>query len=143
MLKLAKEFNFSNTAAIIKLTTKEPTVDGQKLVVTGWGAVREGGGIALDLQVVTVHLVKRASCENFYNGGDIQIHKSMICAGVLEGGKDACQGDSGGPLVLQKNGSYEQVGVVSWGYGCARPNYPGVYSNVDYLREWIEEVLLL
>ncbi|XP_028332642.1 tryptase gamma-like, partial [Gouania willdenowi] len=57
--------------------------------------------------------------------------------GVLAGGKDSCQGDSGGPLVNQKGSTWVQSGVVSFGFGCARPNLPGVYSRVSRYQSWI------
>ncbi|ENN82139.1 hypothetical protein YQE_00221, partial [Dendroctonus ponderosae] len=59
-----------------------------------------------------------------------------MCAGSPYGGRDACQGDSGGPLVVDNI----LIGIVSWGAGCARPNFPGVYANVPFMREWITEV---
>lgn len=61
----------------------------------------------------------------------------MICAGYDEGGKDSCQGDSGGPLTFENNGEPELIGVVSFGNGCAKPNYSGVYARVTSVRAWI------
>ena len=54
----------------------------------------------------------------------------MICAGVENGGMDACVGDSGGPLIQQIRNEFVQVGVVSFGSGCARADKPGIYSRV-------------
>ena len=68
----------------------------------------------------------------------------MVCAGVPGGGKDSCSGDSRGPMVLKKSG--ELVGIVSWGTGCAKPGYPGVYANVaekeihDFIDKELKEV---
>lgn len=108
---------------------------GETLSVSGWGLLSAGGWNTPDtLQAVDVPAVPRAACSAAYGARGYSILNSMICAGV--GGKDSCQGDSGGPIV---NGGGKQVGVVSWGIGCALAGFPGVYSNVadTRVRSWI------
>jgi secreted trypsin-like serine protease len=63
----------------------------------------------------------------------------MLCAGDLSnGGEDSCQGDSGGPLFVPDGGSgWVQVGIVSFGIGCGRRDFPGVYTRVARYQNWI------
>ncbi|GLD57421.1 uncharacterized protein AKAME5_000964800 [Lates japonicus] len=51
------------------------------------------------------------------------------------------QGDSGGPMVSKKGSVWVQSGIVSFGFGCARPNLPGVYSRVSRYQSWIESFI--
>jgi trypsin len=110
---------------LASLATADPA-DGTSLLVTGWGALSEGGSFPINLRKVSVPLANRTNCNdaNSYNG---QITVNMICAGRDSGGIDSCQGDSGGPLT---RGSV-LTGIVSWGNGCARPNLFGVYTRIS------------
>jgi secreted trypsin-like serine protease len=109
---------------------------GAPLVVTGWGAITEGGQQMRDLRYVEIPFVERETCNRplAYDG---RITTNMICAGVEAGGRDSCQGDSGGPLTANTGANATLVGIVSWGEGCAQPNRVGVYTRVANYADWV------
>lgn len=120
------------TAPALALTSGTG-LDGGTFTILGWGATREGGGQSRYLRKATVPFVDDATCNGptAYDGEIVP--SAMICAGQLGvGGVDTCQGDSGGPMVRRDAaGTWRQVGIVSWGNGCARPRFPGVYTQVS------------
>ena len=82
--------------------------------------------------------IRNSECQAKYEY-EYSITDAMICAGYPGvGGKDSCQGDSGGPFVCQNGDKAVITGVVSWGNGCAWPDYPGVYSRVTKALDWIK-----
>jgi len=134
VLKLARSFTLNDYVKKIGFSACD---DYKPVTVAGWGATSEGGSAATTLKKLTVPVISNSECNKPYNG---DITDSMICAGKLEGGEDSCQGDSGGPLFQGSGDNAKLVGVVSWGIGCARPNYPGVYARVTKEQSWINSV---
>ncbi|KAK5646717.1 hypothetical protein RI129_005181 [Pyrocoelia pectoralis] len=130
VLTLTKNIEESDIGKPIEMVAANATEGGRKAVCTGWGTLSSGGLLPHQLQAVDLNEVDRVQCNDDYRGG---ITDTMIC--FASPGKDSCQGDSGGPLVVDG----KQVGIVSWGYGCAHPAYPGVYSHVAALRTFIDQ----
>ncbi|TQK43842.1 trypsin [Streptomyces sp. SLBN-118] len=124
LIKLAKPIDLPT----LKIADTK-AYDNGTFTVAGWGAAREGGGQQRYLRKAQVPFVSDASCKQAYPE---LVAGEEICAGFQQGGVDTCQGDSGGPMFRKdNNNAWIQVGIVSWGEGCARPDYPGVYTEVS------------
>ncbi|KRX62554.1 Serine protease 30 [Trichinella sp. T9] len=103
---------------------------GEMCFVSGWGLTRESGKPSSKLRQVGIPILRNSNCP-FIDADD------MFCAGDMSGGKDSCQGDSGGPLVCKLNDTFVQMGIVSFGDGCARKDHPGIYTKVPHYVKWI------
>jgi trypsin len=114
--------------------------EGVLSTVVGWGYTAEGSGSVQSLlRSVTIPLVSLQTC----SAGYYALDWNRLCAGLAAGGKDSCQGDSGGPLlhIDNKTGAMTQVGIVSYGTGCAREGYFGVYTRNSYFLPWVRSTL--
>ena len=114
---------------------------GTLLTVIGWGNTSTTGQASFPdaLREVVVPVVDDATCDTAYHG--FVTVDTQLCAG--EKGIDSCGGDSGGPLfATTSSGDYIQVGIVSYGIGCAKQHFPGVYTEVNSptVRDFIAEV---
>ncbi|XP_051028927.1 transmembrane protease serine 9 isoform X2 [Acomys russatus] len=135
LLELAGPVRRSRLVRPICLPGPARPPDGARCVITGWGSLREGGSMARQLQKAAVRVLSEQACRRFY---PVQISSRMLCAGFPQGGVDSCSGDAGGPLACREpSGQWVLTGVTSWGYGCGRPHFPGVYTRVSAVLGWI------
>lgn len=133
ILELSEDLTFTDKIRPACIPeTDASTYAGVDAIVSGWGTLSSGGNQPNVLQEVGVEVFANNRCGNYPRN---QITDNMMCAGAP--GKDSCQGDSGGPLVTEINGRYTLIGVVSWGYGCALDDYPGVYARMTRVLPWI------
>jgi len=115
---------------------------GDRVTVMGWGDTDRRDHVSTTSDVlmeVNVRVVSNSVCEKSSDGYDTYrgaITNNMLCANADL--QDSCQGDSGGPLVNTRGGRLEQIGVVSWGIGCASDDFPGVYARLSRAYGWIE-----
>jgi len=115
---------------------------GTSAFVSGWGNTStSGSAYPTQLQGVTVRVLtdpSTAACGSYPDPvGNAYDATTMLCAADTDPARDSCQGDSGGPLAIERSGTWTLAGVVSWGYGCANPAYPGVYARVTTYRDWL------
>jgi secreted trypsin-like serine protease len=137
LVKLASSIPLSTIAYNTNAANNSGT-----FTIMGWGATREGGAGSRYLLKASVPFVSDSVCgTNYRRAGYSFSDSEMLCAGPISGGTDTCQGDSGGPMIKTVNGTPVQVGVVSWGRGCARANYPGVYTEVSTFASAITAAL--
>tara|TARA_R110001583_G_scaffold65464_5_gene189143 strand:- start:105 stop:2195 length:2091 start_codon:yes stop_codon:yes gene_type:complete len=139
--------------------SKQFIIDNSPVTVAGWGGRlgydANGGPTSnfpyvlheVDLQLLTneqcISLVAQSSTdklEGTFTASDIDITDAMICAFIPGGGKGSCQGDSGGPLMINTNEGWQQIGIVSWGIGCAAEGFPGVYTRTAVFSNWVNEI---
>uniref|UniRef100_A0A673K072 Zgc:165423 n=1 Tax=Sinocyclocheilus rhinocerous TaxID=307959 RepID=A0A673K072_9TELE len=147
LLHLSSPVNFTNYIQPVCLAAEGSTFNSDTMWVTGWGNANSGVFLIhcfaeqQILQEVDVPVVGNSKCNCLY---EELITDNMMCAGPLEGGKDSCQyrqyiGDSGGPMVIKQGSKWIQAGIVSFGEGCAQPNFPGVYTRVSKYQNWINQ----
>jgi secreted trypsin-like serine protease len=150
---------------ISPLVSDDPSLEtNRETMVTGWGIMRwveaqkdaqghvtgyiDGASRqpvdpkkyqSPDLREATLPLVDVAECGHDYESIGGSIDRRNLCAGLPKGGRDSCQGDSGGPLMAQTpQGEWRQIGIVSWGHGCAQAGFPGIYTRVSAFADWIQ-----
>ncbi|KAF2354596.1 Serine proteases trypsin domain [Trinorchestia longiramus] len=143
-IKSVKGIKQSATVAAACLPTRlTPYTHGTWCYVSGWGVTNTADYEHKPdrLQAASIPLLAAEVCERETVHGKIQFGPGMVCAGYLQGTVDACGGDSGGPLVCEVNGSFNVLGIVSWGSSCAKPNKPGVYTKVQYYLDWINDAV--
>lgn len=117
---------------------------GTTATVLGWGYTHNQAPIVPPiLQEAQMPIIDDNQCLDA--NGIVFEPDGMLCAGVLSSsstvldGVDTCNGDSGGPLLVPDGlGGFVQVGITSWGWGCATDYSYGVYAEVPTFLEWIQ-----
>ncbi|CAF1033355.1 unnamed protein product [Rotaria sp. Silwood1] len=106
---------------------------GTQVTIAGWGTITETSRVHSNvLRQANVNILPATNCRVYT---DVHYDTSkQLCAAALDWSKDTCAGDSGGPLMYQENGEWTISGITSYGYGCSKRGFPGVYQ-VDVKRE--------
>ncbi|XP_062977534.1 transmembrane protease serine 12-like [Elgaria multicarinata webbii] len=110
--------------------------------ISGWGYTTENGKNEHVLQEAQVDIIPLHVCNRYdWYGGTVAWN--MLCAGSADGSVDSCQGDSGGPLMcyFPDVSKYYLMGITSSGYGCGKPNFPGIYVRTANYTSWINSHL--
>lgn len=141
LVRLARRATYSYYVQPICLVDTSARLDvGNDVYVAGWGKTLNGRNSPIKLKL-GLPVFNKNQCVSKYKTLGADLTDKQICAGGVFA-EDACRGDSGGPLMRKRSdGVWETVAVVSFGYGCGRDGWPGVYTSVASYADWIESTL--
>ena len=163
LIELPGDFHGSRSPCMLPLNNDKTAADqikdhhGAQCWVGGWGHTFYAGQSSNVARSVGLNLFSKEYCEkhSFYpDTSDFQLNDDVFCAGiphntdtetnsagnhVTQRGADSCKGDSGGPLICDINDRITFMGIVSKGYRCDHEGYPGIYTNVQSFRSWLDE----
>ncbi|XP_075216411.1 venom protease-like [Lycorma delicatula] len=141
---------FTDTIKPICLPQPNSYYNVRNVFGAGWGRTDYAGPRSSILLKVDLDYLAVRDCTNT---SELRVaprgleEETMICAGVLEGGRDTCSGDSGGPLFLPKTSIqppcilHTQLGVTSFGKQCALKGFPAIYTRILNYLPWIESIV--
>lgn len=137
LLRLRSPVRLDEDVQAVKLANpaSNQTYIGENVTISGWGYTGFDR-TSTELLMAKVPVLCDKSCIVRYMS---LFRDTNICAGELSGGVDSCDGDSGGPMVLSS--TKELIGVVSWGYKCAKVGHPAVYTKLAAYMDWIKYVV--
>ena len=144
LLRLSRPAAFTGRVQPACLPPAGSDHTGRSARVAGWGLTEFNGDSAAVLQEATLTVSDVQQCEQSYRTGRPGDFKetfpggfqgTKLCAQGHE--KDSCEGDSGGPLTVTEAGRSQVIGVVSIGFGCGIPEFPGIYTKVSQYIPWI------
>ncbi|XP_049879581.1 trypsin, alkaline A-like [Pectinophora gossypiella] len=134
-----RKFTFNSYVGQATIAKSRSEVrEGSFCTLVGWGSAETSGPQSEQLQQTMMYTIDNEVCRARYNTIGAAVMPSMLCAGKLDmGGADGCYGDSGGPLIYKG----VVIGLVSFGYDCGHPYYPGVYTKISHFTDWIVNVI--
>ncbi|XP_078452506.1 uncharacterized protein LOC144719985 [Lampetra planeri] len=141
LVRLSDPVSFNHRVSPICLppSTSHFPQPGKTCFISGWGRTSLAeSGIHYDLLEAPMQIFSHEACSSNLMNGDL-ITTRMICIGHPAGAISSCQGDSGGPLACQgTDKAWYLSGVTSWGFGCAFPMKPVVYTKTSKFLPWIK-----
>ncbi|KAM9368179.1 transmembrane protease serine 12-like [Phaethornis superciliosus] len=146
LFELSSAVQFSDSIQAVCLPSQDLVLhlyNQTQCFISGWGRTEEKGQTSDVLQEARVEIIPSSICNSFEAYAGV-VNEKMFCAGSMSGSVDACQGDSGGPLSCydQSTSRYYLMGIASYGQGCGRPRFPGVYVHLSLYSRWINDELL-
>ncbi|KNC78546.1 hypothetical protein SARC_09030 [Sphaeroforma arctica JP610] len=136
VLTLSRPITNRTPIQMATIDNSELEADGTTTSIIGWGTtIADSSRGSSTLQEIQVPIISDKLCERSYPG---LVEERMFCAGIYYGGgMDSCRGDSGGPILVDGI----QIGITSFGSGCANSRFPGVYVRLSAYTSFIQATL--